>query len=156
VETQQVEIIGRNYLVSALVRDGLEVARPERDRDLDLIAYLDLEEAGGRFVACPIQMKAATERSFSLDRKYERFPSLLFAFLWRVHVPSETVAYALSYPEALQIAQAMRWTETASWRTGRYTSTKPGKQLQTLLEPFRVQDGGWKRRLLEVACGEAG
>jgi hypothetical protein len=27
-----------------LVRDGLEVARPERDRGVDLITYLDLEK----------------------------------------------------------------------------------------------------------------
>jgi hypothetical protein len=65
-----VEIIGRNYLVSMVVSDGLEVARPERDRGVDLIAYLDLDEAR-RFVACPIQMKAATTASFSLFSKYD-------------------------------------------------------------------------------------
>lgn len=71
MDPQTVEIIGRNYLVSMLVSDGLEVARPERDRGVDLIAYLDLDEVG-RFVACPIQMKAATTASFSLHYKYER------------------------------------------------------------------------------------
>jgi len=44
MDGQTVEIIGRNYLVSMLVRDGLEVARPERARGVDLITYLDLEK----------------------------------------------------------------------------------------------------------------
>jgi hypothetical protein len=39
VDSQTVEIIGRNFLVSQLVRDGVEVARPERDHGIDLIAY---------------------------------------------------------------------------------------------------------------------
>ncbi len=79
MDSQTVEIIGRNYLVSQLVSAGLEVARPERDRGVDLIAYVDLDEAGGGFVACPIQMKAATKASFAVDRKYEKLTKLLFA-----------------------------------------------------------------------------
>src|SRR5205085_571466 len=59
---QIVELRGRNWLVGELLRAGLEVARPERDRGIDLIAYADLD-ATGRFVARPIQMKAATGRS---------------------------------------------------------------------------------------------
>jgi len=76
MDSQTVEITGRNYLVSMLVSDGLEVARPEGDRGVDLIAYLDLDEAR-RFVACPIQMKAATTASFGLFSKYERIAQLL-------------------------------------------------------------------------------
>jgi hypothetical protein len=36
-----VEIVGTAWLVSQFVADGLEVARPERDRGVDLVAYLD-------------------------------------------------------------------------------------------------------------------
>ena len=88
MDSQTVEIVGRNYLVSRLVSDGLEVARPERDRGVDLIAYLDLDEAG-RFVACPIQMKAATTASFSLFRKYERIAQLLLVHIWYPNDPDQ-------------------------------------------------------------------
>ena len=80
MDTQSIEIIGRNYLVSSLVTDGVEVARPERDRGIDLIAYLDLDQVG-RFIACPIQMKAASEASFSLFPKYERVPRVPCTFV---------------------------------------------------------------------------
>jgi len=53
MDSQTVEIIGRNYLVSRLVSDGLEVARPERDRGVDLIAYLDLDEADASCCSSP-------------------------------------------------------------------------------------------------------
>ncbi len=118
MDTQTVEIIGRNYLISQLVRDGLEVARPERDRGVDLIAYLDLDEAGGGFVACPIQMKAATIRSFGLAKKYEKFHPLLFAHVWHVHVPDDACAYALTYAESFAVAAEMGWTKTVSWQQG--------------------------------------
>jgi len=34
-DSQQVEVIGRSLLIVALTRDGLEVARPERDNGMD-------------------------------------------------------------------------------------------------------------------------
>jgi hypothetical protein len=151
MDTQTVEIIGRNYLISQLVRDGLEVARPERDRGVDLIAYLDLDEAGGGFVACPIQMKAATIRSFGLAKKYEKFHPLLFAHVWHVHVPDDACAYALTYAESFAVAAEMGWTKTVSWQQGlSYDTTRPSKRLLALLEPHLVGPGDWKRKVREV------
>lgn len=115
MDSQSTEIIGRNLLVSQLVRDGLEVARPERDRGVDLIAYLDLDEAGGGFVAVPIQMKAATRATFGIARKYEKFDGMLLAHVWRVHDPGHASTYALTYVEALGVAGQMGWTATESW-----------------------------------------
>jgi hypothetical protein len=67
LDTQLVELAGRNWLASELLRAGVEIARPERDRGIDLIAYVDIDERVERFVARPIQMKAATGAVFSLD-----------------------------------------------------------------------------------------
>jgi hypothetical protein len=152
MDSQTVEIIGRNYLISQLVRDGLEVAWPERDRGVDLITYLDLDETGGRFVACPIQMKAATSRSFSIAKKYEKFPQLLLAYVWHVQVPDEACAYALTYEEALAVAETMGWTETASWQRASYGTTRPSKRLLEVLEPHLMGDGDWKRMVREVGA----
>ena len=55
-DPQLVELRGRNWLTSQLLQAGLEVARPERDRGIDLIAYRDIDEKQ-QFLAYPIQMK---------------------------------------------------------------------------------------------------
>jgi hypothetical protein len=72
MDVQSVEIVGRNYLVSQLVRDALEVARSERAEESDLIAYVDLDETDGGLVACLIQIKATRARPFAVARKYEK------------------------------------------------------------------------------------
>ena len=153
MDSQTVEIIGRNYLVSLLVSDGLEVARPERDRGVDLIAYLDLDEAG-RFVACPIQMKTATTASFSLHRKYERIAQLLLVYVWYASDPAQACAYALRYDEANSVADEMGWTLTESWNRGGYSTTRPSERLLTLLAPYRMRAGYWRRKVQEA--GTAG
>lgn len=154
MDSQSVEIIGRNYLVSVLVSDGLEVARPERDRGVDLIAYLDLDEAG-RFVACPIQMKAATTASFSLHCKYERIAQLLLVYVWYANDPGQACAYALRYDEAKSIADQMGWTRTESWRRGGYSTTRPPRRLQTLLAPYRMGAGHWLRKVQEAGTARS-
>ena len=64
-------------------------------------------------------MKASTAASFGIDRKYERFPRLLLAYVWQVGRPADTAAYCLTYPEAVEVADWMGYTATASWREGR-------------------------------------
>jgi hypothetical protein len=152
MDSQQVEIAGRNLLVTQLVRDGLEVARPERDHGVDLIAYLDLDETGGGFVAVPIQMKAATASAFSIFAKYEKFARLLLAYVWHVDEPEAACTYALSYAEALAVADAMRWTGTASWARGGYSMSRPSKRLRELLEPYRMAPGDWRRKVTALGA----
>jgi hypothetical protein len=55
LDKQQVECLARAALTAALTADGLEVARPERDAGIDLLAYTinplreasDVVDAGG-------------------------------------------------------------------------------------------------------------
>jgi len=47
--SQIVEFLGRQRLIAELIRDGLEVALPTRDRGVDLIAYADLSKHVERF-----------------------------------------------------------------------------------------------------------
>jgi hypothetical protein len=85
MDSQVVELLGRNHLVGELLRAGLEVSLPLRDRGIDLIAYADLDERVKSFVARPIQMKASSSSSFSIDAKYAKFPELILAHVW--HLP---------------------------------------------------------------------
>lgn len=147
-DTQTLEIIGQHVLVDQLLRAGLEVATPLRDRGVDLIAYADLARDVDCYVARPIQMKAATRRVFSLDRKYERIHGLLLAYVWHVNDADQTVTYAMTYPEAFAIAEALGWTKTASWAKGKYANTRPGKKVVSLLEPYKMSSDAWRRRVL--------
>jgi hypothetical protein len=75
-------------------RDRATRARP---RKVDLIAYIDLDDRIGQFIACPIQMKAATDQVFSFDPKYARFPGLLLAYVWNLADSSKTKCFVLTY-----------------------------------------------------------
>jgi hypothetical protein len=142
-DSQRVELLGRNRLIDELLRDNLEVALPVRDRGIDLIAYADLSESVSTYVARPIQMKASWTQAFGLDRKYEKFPGLLIAYVWHLGSPADAVTYAMSYATCLSIAESMGWTRTASWGRGGYASNSPSKRLVELLEPFRMCSGAW-------------
>jgi hypothetical protein len=145
LDTQVVELLGRQRLIGELLRDGLEVAVPVCDRGIDMIAYSDLSRQVVRFSARPIQMKAFTTEGFTVAQKYTRIADLLLAYVWHVGDTQSAVTYALPYTEALGVADAMGWTETASWREGKvYTTTSPSKRLLGLLEPYRVGPGKWR------------
>lgn len=138
-----VEVIGRAALITELTRNGLEVARPERDIGADLIAYLT--PPGGPFMAVPIQLKAAANRSFTINRKYETTPSLLMTFAWNLSGPGEPEFYALTYPESLSIADSFGWTATETWRVRSHWSvTSPSIALRSALDPYRVSGPRWQ------------
>ena len=151
LDSQQVELIGRSLLVGMLLRDGLEVALPERDRGIDVIAYIDRPVGGGPFVACPIQMKSYSGAGFSIESKYQPFPNLILAHLWHVTEPTVLECYALTYTESRDVADQMGWTATASWKSGAYSTTAPSRRLRSFLEPHRITPGRWLSKIYESA-----
>jgi hypothetical protein len=153
-DTQLTEVFGRNRLINDLLRSGVEVATPVRDRGVDLIAYVDIDEQIGRFTAVPMQIKAATQRSFSIDRKYAKFPDLLLVFVWGIGQPESAIIYALSYRESVGVAESMGWLTTKSWlEGGRYTTTAPSERLVGLLAQYEVRPGAWKNRIASAISG---
>jgi hypothetical protein len=151
MDGQIVEILGHNQLTSELFRAGLEVSLPVRDRGIDLIAYADLFTNVQAFVARPIQMKAASNRSSGLDQKYAKFPNLLIAYVWHLDRPEAVVTFALTYDEAFRVAQKMGYTETPSWEQGNYVTNKPGVKLRDGLEPYRMTSDKWWKRVTRGA-----
>ena len=148
VDSQTLELIGRHRLASELLLAGLEVAFPARDRGIDLIAYLDL---GERFIARPIQMKAASARSFGLLQKYEKFPDLILAFVWHLGGGAAPETYAMTYEEAKAVVQEFGWMGTASWRQhGGYGTTRPTAGLRDRLQRHRMTPDAWR---VKVASG---
>ena len=143
LDTQQVEILGRNRIKAALIEAGLEVATPERDNGIDLIAYQ--WSTAGMFEARPVQIKASSNFTFGVDRKYERIPGLIMAFIMGARRESYTI-YAMTYAEMLKVATDRGWTDTASWTEGnRYVQTRPSAGLDEALTPFIAQRESWRR-----------
>ncbi|RYZ78342.1 MAG: hypothetical protein EOP06_29230 [Proteobacteria bacterium] len=150
-DTQVVELIGRHYLIAELLHAGLEVATPVRDRGVDMIAYLDIDDRIKNFSSCPIQLKASTKRAFGLDRKYERIHNLLIVYVWHLADENRPFAYALTYSDAFNIATDMGWTETNSWKLdGRYVTTSPSARLISLLEAFKMSPEKWRSKVTGV------
>jgi len=160
MDSQQIELIGRNRLVNELLEAGLEVARPERDHGIDLIVYAEQPT----FVAMPIQMKAASKESFNVDRKYEKTPNLLLVFIWNLRNGEEPATYALTYREAETVAETMGWTKTPSWNTGGKHGTKargygtrnPSSRLMELLKPFRMTPEKWREKITAAVHRQEG
>jgi hypothetical protein len=153
MDTQTIELMGRHRLAAELLQAGLEVAEPSRDRGVDLIAYADMDRQIGRFVARPIQMKAASRRSFGIWRKYLKIHDLVFAFVWHLDRQAKPETYALTSAEANEIGREMGWTRSASWKNrGGYVTTKPGDKLLGLLVPYRMtKPEQWWEKITETA-----
>jgi hypothetical protein len=138
--------------VDELLRAGLEVALPMRDRGIDLIAYADLGSKVNTFIACPIQMKASSSRSFSINRKYEKFPILIHAFVWGLQSPEKAETYALTNAEAVAVGELMGYTATPSWRKGAYSTQQPSKKLMKLMRPYLMSPEKWHKKVASVAA----
>ena len=151
MDTQTIEILGRNRLVDELLVAGLEVAMPLRDRGVDLIAYVDLAEVASKFAAVPIQMKAASKRAFSIDTKYAKISNLVLVYIWGLRSPEHAESFALTYPEALAIAKSMGWTKSNSFEKGRYSRSSPSKKLCELLAPYRMSPDAWRKKISDVS-----
>ena len=148
IDSQLVELAGRNWLAAQLQRAGIEVARPERDRGIDLIAYIDRDERVPKFIARPIQIKAASKKVFSVNTKYRIFPGLLLVYVWNVNDPSKTTCCALTYNEAVDVARRMGWTKTASWKTYKnYSMTRPSARLCALLKAYEMNPENWWQKI---------
>jgi len=148
MDTQTIELIGQHRLATELLQAGLEVAFPARDRGVDLVAYVDIDRQTGRFVAKPIQMKAASRRSFGIWKKYLKINDLILAFVWHLNGSKDPETYALTCEEAIKTGRAMGWTRTASWkRKGGYSTTRPGAKLCRLLAPHRMTPELWWKKV---------
>ncbi|MGA8149504.1 MAG: hypothetical protein WB952_00895 [Terriglobales bacterium] len=152
MDDQLIELCGKHRLTESLLGAGLEVAFPARDRGIDLIAYADIDRRLERFAAVPIQMKAASEACFSIDRKYSKFHDMLIAYVWNLSEPANTQIYVLTQKEAVDIATEMKYTATESWTgKGVYVVTRPGRELIEKLRPHVVSRGKWQEKILGKA-----
>lgn len=146
-DSQLTEVFGKNLLISHLMAAGFEVAQPMRDRGVDLVVYKDREDAQD-YVPCLIQLKASSHESFSLDKKYERLPHLLIAYVWNVQTPAQSNVYALTFNDALQVMEKKGYAKTDSWtKKGYYFVRSAGPELKEILKPFKMTAEKWREKL---------
>jgi hypothetical protein len=146
-DSQLIEVFGKNLLISQLVSAGFEVAQPVRDQGIDLIVYRE----GKDFVARPVQLKASSHESFSLDMKYQRFPHLLIAYVWNVQGPEPSDIYALTFDDALQVMEKRGHVKTDSWtKKGYYFVRSAGLELKKVLEPYKMTPKRWQEKLQAI------
>ncbi|MBI5930463.1 MAG: hypothetical protein HY862_14225 [Chloroflexi bacterium] len=155
VDTQIIEIMGRNRLANELLAAGIEIALPMRDRGIDLIAYIDIDGEIPQFTAIPIQMKASSGSNFTINQKYQKFlPNLVIVFVWGVMSENkeDQATYALTQEESLIIAEAMGYAQTPSWlEHGLYTSTRPSQKLLELMKPYQMDSTAWRRKIIRLS-----
>ncbi len=140
-----VELAGKYCLMLELAAEGVEVALPERDIGVDLIAYWWEDN---HFVVRPIQLKGAEEEIFVLDKKYVKIPSLIMIYAWHVNTENP-VFYALTYQEALEVLKQTGAAKSKSWKKGTYSITrKVGGKFLPLLTKFKItKKRQWKKTL---------
>ena len=149
LDTQQIEILGRAALTAELMGDGLEVAQPDRDAGIDLVAF-----TVSPWRAVPIQMKVASGAAFSVHRKYERLDRLVMAYVWNAGRGADAEFYAMPWNTARDIAHELGWTSTKSWQRdphrGGYGTTRPSARVREAIAPHRMGAGRWRELLVSV------
>jgi len=148
-DSQLTEIAGKHLLISRLISAGFEVAEPIRDNGIDLLVYGTSKSE--QFIAYPIQLKAFSNESFSLDKKYGRIHGLLIAYVWNVQSSAQSDIFALTFDEAFQILTKKGFAETPSWeKGGKYFVRKADSKLKKMLEPYRMTVERWQEKLQAV------
>lgn len=143
-DSQQVEVVGRGLLIAHLMNFDIGTATPYRDRGIDLIAYRESAGEDKRFQAKPIQLKCASQSSFSIHRKYATVDGLLMVFVWNVRKASMNEIYVMTYDEAVGLGERRGYTKTRSWiENGVYSITRAGDSIVNDLAPYKSSKPRW-------------
>lgn len=141
-DTHSVHHSGRNRLERELRTADIAILSGRKRRN---VAF-EVSTAGGQ--ARPVIVMAASNSSFSIRKSHEQIANAILAYVWHLDNAEQPVTYAMTYADALAIADAKGYTKTASWTTGKYyMTTQPDEELRRLLEPYRATPQGWQRLL---------
>jgi hypothetical protein len=122
MDKQQIELIGVAALTAALIREGFEIARPLRDRGVDLVLFSD---DSARCSAILIQVKTHSETGLEVFReRYAKFPGLVYAMVWQAL--SQPRYFLFDYAEAVAlIPETSRQQRAWTAPQGHWTWTHP-------------------------------
>ncbi len=132
LSTKVVEIAGRNWLVAQLLGRRFQVATPEVDLGIDLIAFREVGAAGIR--ALPLQLKCSSKEEFSLDAKYAG-RGIPLVFVWNVF--AHPVAYMMTFEEALDVVGERAAPTDSFAKKGYYRRSAVSKVQREKLATFQ-------------------
>lgn len=143
LDAQQVEVVGRGILTARFVADNIEIAKPERDKGIDLIAYKSVGESN-TLLAVPVQLKAFSEFGFSLDER--RYRNMLMAYVWHVAEPNKAEVFVMTFDQAVEAAQ------TPYFEKNRHLFVRnPSKKLLSSIEQYRCTPGYLSRLMDQLS-----
>jgi hypothetical protein len=152
-DAQTIALLGRDRVIEQLHRAGLEVALPRRDHGIDVIAYVDKEEA---FQALPIQVKSSAGFRWVVNQKYGSFAEIVIAFALHLADEEKAVVYVLPHTENRAIAERLGLTQrAATWlrpkraaQGGYIWIDRPTPDLMAELKPHRASSDLWRSLVL--------
>jgi hypothetical protein len=132
---QGVRELGVGWVTAQLTKAGFQVTTENSTR---------LRVSGHGVHARLVRVISASGRIFSLRRKFAATANLLLVYVCHVQQPEKTLAFTLTYPQALAIANAKGWTKTKSWlEDGHYYDSHIGDELMQMLKPYEVMPQRW-------------
>ena len=149
MQPTQVEVLGRAWLTGQLLRVGIDLARPDRDTGVDLIAYpADLAWF------CPMQLKVVTGDGITVWRKYVGLPlAVVYVFLGTTDGGlgrrRDTQTFVMSPEQACDLPRRCRRHFAPEHLTYRFDPIHSA--LHELLELYTVADEQWHERLPGMA-----
>jgi hypothetical protein len=149
-DTGATEVLGRAWVTTELTRGGIEIARPERDIGVDLVAYT----ADASWML-PIQLKTIGLTGLTVFQKYIGMPlGIVYVLLGDEHGGTAgragTTAYLLTPEEAWQLPTTLKMKFDPDYH-GTYRFASLTRALTNELNPYQVQPGTWAERLRDLA-----
>jgi hypothetical protein len=121
-QTRATEALGRGFLISHLVKEGIGVSLPLWDDGIDLIVHaagLDDQE----FMARPLQLKVSTSTYVGLYEKYNRTPQTRMVFVWLNDAIETSRIFVMPYAVLYKMFSDHGHLQTPSWINQRGFST---------------------------------
>jgi hypothetical protein len=138
---------GKRIFVSQVKAAGLRLAEPSRDKSIDYLIYRNTTRNHAQ-VSYAVKLKTSCFETFYLYKKYARIPHFLLVYIWNARDSAESSVYALTYEEALRILEAKGYARSDSWtKEGGYSVTHAGSELKEMLEPYRMTQERWQKKL---------
>ncbi len=137
--------IGCDRLILELRQFGIHAEPSVKTRGVDFFVTRHQSGKPSQRLRIPILVRAASKANFSVIRRHEKISNLILAFVWHLRSGNPAETFAMTFNEALSIAEEMGWTSTGSWqRFGWYTNNEPGKRLRAKLTAFKSTPDRWR------------
>jgi hypothetical protein len=142
LQTQAIKALGRGFLVSRLICEGIGVSLPLWDDGIDLIAHVrNLKQQ--RFEARPLQLKVSSNTYVGLYEKYEQTPNLRMVFIWLSQPTEQSRIFVMPYKSLYEMFSAHKHLISPSWTRNRigersYSTSRASLEKLEYMAKFEV------------------